>query len=149
MATGAISSAGVPDAGRVTADGILVGKPITDGGVQTTWSSNAKMRDMGDAGKMRCYQAVQVDAMMVCEGDYVYLTPRKKGQPMEMAIVEGMYFAGGNKLCCVRWLWRAQTLKHKVQDVHTREIFLSDCYGEWFVEGIEGCADSALNNTPT
>ena len=132
------SPLGVPDAARVSGDGTLLGPVDTDDVVATRWQGTAVMQDMGDAGVVKCYPKCKVDAFVVHEDDVVYCTASEQGEPCELAVVAGLYVEGKDKMLYLRWLWRASQTEHKLEDAHAREVFLSDSYGPYPMEGIEG-----------
>ena len=99
---------------------------------------------MGDAGKPLCYPECAIDSTwIVREGDAVYCTPPAKGNPMEIAIVEGLYVAEEGeeevKMLYLRWLYHHTELKKAAQkSMHPRELLLSKTYNPWPMEGLEG-----------
>ena len=137
--------AGVPHPARVSPGGIMVAEPVTDDEVNTTWRGDPFEQDLGSAGKPRCYPEVKIDNWVLRDGDVIYATPSEQGSSMEIGIIEGLFVGkdSDNEECknaYLRWFWPAKDVQHSLKDVHAREIFISDTYNEWPLEGIEGCA---------
>ena len=105
----------------------------------------SKEKDLGDAGKPRCYPEVQIDDWVLRYGDLVYCTPPAKGDFMEVGLVEGLFVGKDEdgedtQMAYLRWFWCAQKMKHSIKDAHAREIFISDVYDACPLEVVEGCA---------
>ena len=137
--------AGVPHADRVSPGGFMLAEPVTDDEVNTIWRGDPFEQDLGSAGKPRCFPEVKIDNWVLRDGDLVYGTPSDKGAPMEIGLVEGLFVGKDSdgeecKNAYLRWFWPAKDVQHSLKDVHAREIFISDTYNEWPLEGIEGCA---------
>ena len=137
--------AGVPHPNPVSPGGIMLAEPVTDDEVNTVWRGDPFEQDLGSAGKPRCFPEVKVDNWILRDGDVVYATPSEMNSSMEIAIVEGLFVGkdSDNEECknaYLRWFWPAKDVQHQLKDVHARELFISDTYNEWPLEGIEGCA---------
>ena len=123
----------------------MLAEPVTDDEVNTTWRGEPFHQDLGNAGKPRCFPEVKIDDWCLRDGDMVCATPSEKGGTMEIGFVEGLFIGTDSqgeecKNACLRWFWPAKDVQHLLKDVHSREVFISDTYNEWPIEGIEGCA---------
>ena len=136
---------GYPAPERVSPLGIMLQEPNVDVEVTTAWRGDSFRQDLGDAGRPLCYRKCVVDAWELREGDMVYCTPSEKGSPMEFAYVEGLFADKDEdneeiKQAYVRWFYVASQVKRNAKkDCHCRELFLSNTWDQWPVEGIEGC----------
>ena len=70
---------GVPHPSRIDQNGFLLQEAITDDEVHILWRGEPFEKDLGDAGKPRCYPEVQIDDWVLRDGDLVYCTPPAKG----------------------------------------------------------------------